>query len=245
MPTERTPQASTDPTSSSDHQGVPFNHNFDLTKRLIHPPNSNLHFLNLDPNPTRNPFAPFLSSLTTALSSTSPTTIHRLILPSFLSPALYPPHSSIPTHLLTTIHTLRSLLSTQPARLTILTSLPTSLYPRSSGLTRWLEILSDGVFELLPFPHSSDAEFATARNPETKEEPPQGLLRIHKLPVLNESGSGVPPSDMDWTFTLSRRKFTIKPFNLPPIEGDTEAQQSGGGEGVESKSKPKKADMEF
>lgn len=186
-----------------------------------------------------------MSSLTSAISSTSPATVHRLILPSFLSPALYPPHSSTPNHVLTTIQTLRALLSTQPSRLTILISLPTSLYPRTTGLTKWIEILSGGVFELLPFPHSSDAEFAVARDPNTKEEPPQGLLRIHKLPILHETGSGVPPSDMDWTFTLSRRKFTIKPFNLPPIEGDTEAQQNAGTEGGGSSSKPKKADMEF
>lgn len=229
----------------SEHQAVPFNHTFDLTKRLVHPPNSALHFINLDPNPSRNPFEPVLSSLTSALSSKSPTTVHRLVLPSFLSPAIYPPHSSTPKHVLTTIQTLRSLLTSQPARLTIITSLPTSLYPRTSGLTKWLEILSDGVFELLPFPHSSDAEFAVARDSNTKEEPPQGLLRIHKLPVFHETGSGVPPSDMDWTFTLSRRKFTIKPFNLPPIEGDTEAQQSAGADGSGGNSKPKKADMEF
>lgn len=125
----------------------------------------------------------------------------------------------------------------------MITVLPNSLSPRSSGLTRWLEILSDGVLELLPFPHSSDAEFATSRDPNTKEEPPQGLLRVHKLPVLSEVGSGILPSDTDWTFTLSRRKFTIKPFNLPPIEGDIDAQQSATSD--TSGDKAKKSDMEF
>lgn len=119
-------------------------------------------------------------------------------------------------------------------------SLPLSLHPRSSGTTRWLELLSDGVFELAPFPHSADAEFATSRDPTTKEEPPQGLLKVHRLPIFHDRGSGHVASDSDWTFTLSRRKFAIKPFNLPPIEGDTEAQLSAGGE-----PKPKKADMEF
>lgn len=106
--------------------------------------------------------------------------------------------------------------------------MPLSLYPRTSGLTRWIELLTDGVYELTPFPHSADAEFQTSRDPTTKEEPPQGLLQIHKLPLLHELGSGTLPSDMDWTFTLSRRKFTIKPFNLPPIEGDTKAQEQAG-----------------
>lgn len=202
-----------------------------------------MSFINIDPNPRKDPFTSVLSSISTALSSSAPTTVHRVIFPSFLSPALYPSHSTTPAYLLGAMQHLRSLLSTYSTRLSIIVVLPNSLYPRSSGLTRWLEILSDGVLELLPFPHSSDAEFATSRDPNTKEEPPQGLLRVHKLPVLSETGSGSPPSDMDWTFTLSRRKFTIKPFNLPPIEGDTEAQQSTGSEA--GGSKPKKAEMEF
>lgn len=44
----------------------------------------------------------------------------------------------------------------------------------------------------------------------------------------------------DWAFSLSRRTFAIKPFSLPPIEGDNEAQQAADGQ-----SKSTKADMEF
>ena len=106
---------------------------------------------------------------------------------------------------------------------------------------RWVELLHDGVLELSPFPHSAEADIQPARGPGgTVEEQPQGLLQVHKLPVLQERGSGNATSENDWTFTLSRRKFTIKPFNLPPIEGDTEAQQTSG-----SDSKAKKADVEF
>ncbi|KAK5085545.1 Elongator subunit elp4 [Lithohypha guttulata] len=86
----------------------------------------------------------------------------------------------------------------------------------------------------------ADAEFLGSRDSATKDEPPQGLLRVHKLPLLHELGSGSPLADTDWTFTLSRRKFTIKPFDLPPIEGDTEAQKE-----ASVNDKPKKADMDF
>lgn len=120
-------------------------------------------------------------------------------------------------------------------------SLPLSLYPRASGLVRWLELLNSGVLELAPFPHSAEGDGTAARDPSGKaEEPPQGLLQVHRLPLLHERGIGVGTSENDWTFTLSRRKFTIKPFNLPPLEGDTDAQQVGG-----SDKKAKKADVEF
>lgn len=146
-------------------------------------------------------------------------------------------------------------------------SLPTTLYPRTSGLIRWAELLSDGVFELVPFPHSALASAGGgASNPTTSagataaEEPPQGMLRIHRLPIYHDRGGGGGDEYLaeDWAFTLSRRHFTIVPFNLPPVEGDNEAQaqrgsggngadESGsGGDGGGAMSKVKKAsDLEF
>jgi elongator complex protein 4 len=79
-------------------------------------------------------------------------------MPSLLSPALYPPHASSPEPILQFLHNLRALLSTYPGRLTVMLTLPLSLYPRSSGLVRWMELLNDGVVELSPFPHSYQAD---------------------------------------------------------------------------------------
>ncbi|KAK5947668.1 Elongator subunit elp4 [Knufia obscura] len=221
-------------------QQTPFCHTFDLSKRLVHPSTAWIKFLHPDPNPAKNCFASVMSELASVMHATASDTIHRLIVPSLMSPALYPFYSSLPEQILSFQHSIRKLLATYPKRLTVVQTLPLSLYPRSAGLTKWIELLSDGVYDLTPFPHSADAEFTTSRDSNTKEEPPQGLLRVHKLPIFHELGSGMPLADTDWTFTLSRRKFTIKPFNLPPIEGDTDAQQ------VASKDeKPKKADMDF
>jgi elongator complex protein 4 len=107
-----------------------------------------------------------------------------------------------------------------------------------------MELLSDGVIELTPFPHSSDQETATpkptAGGSGTNEEPPQGLLNIHRLPIFHERGGGSSAVGEDWAFTLSRRKFTIKPYSLPPVEGDTEAQQTS-----PAGQQPKKSDIEF
>lgn len=63
------------------------------------------------------------------------------------------------------------------------------------------------------------------------EEPPQGMLKIHRLPIFHEKGGGGGEASGfgdDLAFTLSRRKgLVIKPFSLPPVEGDSEAQQGG------------------
>ena len=112
--------------------------------------------------------------------------------------------------------------------MTAITTLPLSLYSRSTGLTRWMELLSDGVLELAPFPSTA---VATKSNPTStiQEEPPQGMLKIHRLPIFHEKGGGESSSfETDLAFTLSRRKgLVIKPFSLPPVEGDSEAQQGG------------------
>ena len=120
-------------------------------------------------------------------------------------------------------------------------SLPLALYPRSTGLVRFIEIISDGVVELIPFPHTIDdgPGLTTSGAATAQEEKPQGLVKVHKLPVVYDRGSsnGTDIGD-DLAFTVSRRKFMIKPFSLPPVEGDVEAQK-GEASGV------KKLDLEF
>lgn len=220
---------------------ISFCHTFDLTKRLAHPASSKLDFLQLSTNPTQSPFTPVLERLNASFANSAPNTIHRIVIPSLLSPALYPPQSCQPQYILQFLHRLRSLFAAYPNRVSAILSLPLSLYPRSSGLVRWIELLNDGVFELSPFPHSADGDANVPSGPPgATEEPPQGLLQVHRLPVYHDRGSGTGTSEDDWTFTLSRRKFTIKPFNLPPIEGDTEAQQGPG-----SEPKGTKPDLEF
>ncbi|PGH29897.1 elongator complex protein 4 [[Emmonsia] crescens] len=219
-----------------------FCHTFDLTKRLAHPSLPTINYIPLSTStPNASPYTSALHRLSAAISTSQPNIIHRIIIPSLLSPALYPPHASQPQHLLQFLHSMRAILSTYSNRVTAMITLPLSLYPRTSGLTRWIELLSDGVIELAPFPHLSDASPSTTSGAATaQEEPPQGMLKIHRLPVLHERGGGGDSSlGDDWAFTLSRRKFAIKPFNLPPVEGDNEAQQGGASGGTS------KEDLEF
>ncbi|KAI9368468.1 Elongator complex protein 4 [Aspergillus egyptiacus] len=214
-------------------------HAFDLTKRLTHPSIGNISYIPI--MPSNEPLLVSIQKkLQAIIESSPPSTVHRIVIPSFLNPTLYPPEASQPEKVLPFLHSLRALMSLPTSRITAMITIPLSLFPRSSGLVRWMEIISDGVVELCPFPHSSDA-LSTSGAATAHEEPPQGMLKTHRLPVLHERGGGSDQNvGQDWAFTLSRRKFEIKPFSLPPAEGDKEAQDN-----ARSDKMPKKADLEF
>jgi elongator complex protein 4 len=110
-----------------------------------------------------------------------------------------------------------------------------------------MEILSDGVFELSPFPYSHAQALAQSAGTTKDEERPQGMFAVHKLPVFHEKGGGGGAEDLgeDMAFTLSRRKFVIAKFSLPPLEGDTEAQEQAVREAAGGSAMPKKQDLEF
>ena len=82
---------------------------------------------------------------------------------------------------------------------------------------------------------------ASGSSVKAEEGKPQGMLRIHKLPVLTEKGGGGGGGGDDLAFSLSRRRFVVGPFSLPPVGGDLEARKGeaeGGG-------KMAAGDMEF
>ena len=228
----------TSPTSAISTPLI-FCHDFDLRKRLILPSSTHMHFVPTlprpntaltDPKTSPSPFDTFLNHITVQLSTSPNSMIHRVIIPTVLSPALYPSHASRPEILLQFLHALRALLRKYPAQLTAVITLPLTLYPRTNGLTRWIELLSDGVIELTSFPSSVAPKIASGAS-TVHEEPPQGMLKIHRLPIFHEKGGGGGEASGfgdDLAFTLSRRKgLVIKPFSLPPVEGDSDAQKGG------------------
>ncbi|KAI9821790.1 MAG: hypothetical protein M1827_002371 [Pycnora praestabilis] len=234
------------PRNDSTSQG--FCHTFDLAKRLTLPSAS---AINIIPSSSRgspvSPFHSILQHLTKRLSSSASNSVHRLIIPTLLSPAVYPALSSEPRILLEFLHSLRGLLRRYPMQLTAMITLPLELFPRTTGIIRWAELVCDGVLEVTPFPNPSDVtpSLAASGAAITHEDQPQGMLKVHQLPVFHEKGGGGGNHSHlgdDLAFTVSRRKFTIKPFSLPPVEGNVNAQQ-GRAEGVEGK--PTKIDLEF
>jgi elongator complex protein 4 len=115
-------------------------------------------------------------------------------------------------------------------------TLPVSLYSRGTGVTRWAELLCDGVLELVPLQHQSQM----SREPG-EEEKSQGLLRVHSLPIFHEKGGALEGSwsREDLSFKLSASSgMVITPFTLPPVGEEEETKSSKPSEG-------KKESLEF
>jgi len=227
--------ASPSRSSSEQESGAtqaPFSHSFDLSKRLATPPDARINVITIHPDP--RPFDSIVRSLTQALKSSSPNSVHRLVIPSILSPAIWPPNASRPEHFLRFLHSLRALLFQYPTQLTAMITIPLELFARSSGLVRWAELLCDGVLELTPFPHLMNAtdNLSGSGGARATEDQPQGMLKVHRLPIDTERGEGGAGAGntmgADLAFTVSRRNFVIKPFSLPPMQGDQDAQQEAG-----------------
>ncbi|EGX47094.1 hypothetical protein AOL_s00097g140 [Orbilia oligospora ATCC 24927] len=251
-----------------------FCHTYDLTKRLTIPSSSKPPTYIPPPPPTSSsPFSSILSALYAILSTASSTnTITRVLIPNLLSPLFYPPSSSHPTHLLQFIHTLRSLTRQYSHILTIMISFPLPLYPRTTGLTRHLEHLSDAAIELHPIP-TFLARFEMTKSSSSStstDDIPQGLVKVWKA-IEGKKGTGIVGNSSkgdgsggvvgmeggdDLAFMLTRRRMRIERFSLPVDEGD----DGGDGEhkahnpsstvgegvgGVETGKKMHKVDLEF
>ncbi|KAI0135190.1 PAXNEB-domain-containing protein [Daldinia grandis] len=229
------------PSNSATESTSIFCHSFDLTKRLsptnvkgqigFHPSMS-IPGLPSRTKDSTSPFKMFIKNVAYKLANSPSSWIHRVIVPSLLSPTGYAGSSTRPEEVLQFLHALRALLRQYPGKLTAIITLPLSLYPRTTGLTRWMELLSDGVFELIPLQSSVvHAPPPSSKSDSKSEEQTQGLLKVHSLPIFHEKGGGSSEGHAahgDLSFSLSRSKgFVIKPFYLPPVGEDEEEKKKG------------------
>ncbi|KAI0409503.1 PAXNEB-domain-containing protein [Xylaria palmicola] len=214
---------------------TPFCHEFDLTKRLsAGHVKGQIGFYPSMPIPTPgvqepSPLKLFIKILSSKLAKSPPSDIHRVIVPSLLSPTTYSSSSSLPQEVLQFLHALRALLRQYPKKLTVLLTLPLSLYPRTTGLTRWMELLCDGVLEFIPLQSTTIHKPPPSSKGDSKDdEKVQGLVKVHSLPIFHEKGGGSHSALDDQSFSLSRsRGLIIKPFYLPPADGDENEPKAG------------------
>lgn len=180
-------------------------------------------------------FPNFISELRSNLKASS--LVHRVIIPNMLSPAAYPATACKPDEVLQFLHSLQSLLRQFPSQLATVVSLPISLHPRHSGLCKWMELLFDGVVELVPL-----KQLTYAKEIRAEESKAQGLVRVHKLPIFHEKGGGMEGcwKREDMSFRLSASNgLVIMPFSLPPVGLDEESRSSSHSE------QSKKQDLNF
>lgn len=212
-------QPSTTPSASL------FCHQFDLTARL-EPRHAKGQLLmtplaliegqgQIVPQPNL-PTHEFLLRLADTLRISKTDLVHRVIMPNFLSPILYPPESCRPSEVVQFLHGLRALLRQYPDRLSAMMTLSTALHPRSSGLVRWAETINDGVIEMIPIQQPVHTQ-PGAENPGNAS---QGILQIHRMPVYSERGGGSEGKALqeDLSFKLSSTDgVVIKLSSLPPV----------------------------
>ncbi|KAK6540363.1 hypothetical protein TWF694_009164 [Orbilia ellipsospora] len=261
--------ASPTATADSAAPSTLFCHTYDLTKRLVIPSTSTPPTYIPPPPPTsQSPFIQIISQIQSILSSASSTnTVTRIVIPNLLSPLIYPPSASHPSNLLQFIHALRALTRQYSTILTIMISLPLSLYPRSSGLIRQLEHLTDATIELHPVP-AFLARAEMRKGAGNTDDVPQGLVRVWKA-VEGKRGTGIVcgsggdgsggivgmEGGDDLAFMLTRRRMRIERFSLP-VDDDDEGVGEGHnpsstvGEGIggissEKGKKATKVDLEF
>lgn len=187
----------------------PYCHAYDLTKRMNTAPLAPQIHSSPPCSSTGDPFTPILASLVQTVQSTSG--IVRCVLPGLLSPAVYPPNASQSRYLIRFINNLRAILRAHPTRLLVIMSMPLDLYPRHNSSTAWIEILMDGIIELTPLPP----------NPADRDGP-QGLLKIHKVPMLERLSI-----EADLSFKVTRKRFSIEAWSLPAL-GEEEPREGGG-----------------
>lgn len=175
-------------------------------------------------------FKLFIESLQTRLQTSNPSAIHRVIVPSLLSPTLYSSTACQPAEVLQFLHALRALLRRYSGQLTALITLPVSLFPRTTGITRWIELLSDGVLELIPLPPKLGATPPSFAGASKVQDQSQGILRVHSLPVYHEKGGGGAENNHfreDLSFRMSSTKgLVIQPYVLPPMEEEDGKEKS-------------------
>lgn len=231
------------PTTARRADGGPagtFCHSFDLSKRLapsackgaLHPtPPTGQASFNTRGSSSASHFKAIIKHLRTKLEASPPGEVHRVVVPSLLSPALYFYGSAQPTEALQFLHQLRALLRQHSIQLTAIITLPTSLFPRNTGLVRWIELLCDGVLELIPlFANPAVPPPPIDKKDSKSSDQAQGLLKVHSLPIYHERGGGGAETSAfreTLSFSLSASKgLTIKPYSLPPMEEDTQKEKS-------------------
>jgi elongator complex protein 4 len=215
-----------------------FCHAFDLTKRLASAsiqgtlsatPASTPQSLPHEAEEQPSPFKVFINTLQAKLQNSPPSIIHRAVIPSLLSPTLYSPRACQPAEVLQFLHALRALLRQYCSKLTALITLPVALFPRSNGMTRWIELLSDGVLEMIPLPPKLGAAPSSFNSESKLQAQSQGILRVQSLPVFHEKGGGGAENHHfreDLSFHLSgTRGVVIQPYVLPPMEDETKEEK--------------------
>ncbi|CDK29862.1 unnamed protein product [Kuraishia capsulata CBS 1993] len=210
-------EAKNNDTSVSTHPN--YTHTFDITSSLIPSPNSSeITYLSIGDS---------LQSTTKQLESIVKHNIDkvvRIIVPSFLNPALFDMRLCQHQQVIAFLYSLRALLRKYARSTALVISLNLDLFPRDSAIVAMMEKLVDGVLELKPFePILYEYMERVYKNQPTKIK--HGHLNITKQPLISDLGM-MTIKEMEFSFKNGRKRFEIEEWSIPVEEEEDEKSQN-------------------
>ncbi|CCC68277.1 hypothetical protein NCAS_0B01930 [Naumovozyma castellii] len=198
---------------SNENEYRDYNHQFDITSRMMPAPTSSeITFI--------SPIQP-IPNVITQLEKTinlHSNKLIRIIIPSLLHPAMYPPKMFNLTGIIALLHGLRSIIKKYGDRCVMFGTISSDLF--GPLLLTQLENLFDSVVKLEPFPQ----EMLQWLEKIYKSQPSKvqhGLLHVFKLPVFSERGE-MRVTKSEWAFRNGRKKFEIEEWSIPVEDTEDE-----------------------
>lgn len=215
-----------------------YSHQFDITTRLMPAPSaSEITFIS-----PLQPVQVVLNQVEQAIKKQSGKII-RIVVPSLLHPAMYPPSMFNLAKIMPLLHGARSIVKNYGSRCILFASVSSDLLDEL--LLTQIENTFDSVINLEPF----DQEMTQLLERAYKSQPNKiqhGLLHIIKLPIFSERGE-MHVLKSSYAFKNGKRKFEIEEWGIPvddieDTEKDTPTHEHAG---VEHKTDNTKVSVEF
>ncbi|SMN21192.1 similar to Saccharomyces cerevisiae YPL101W ELP4 Subunit of Elongator complex, which is required for modification of wobble nucleosides in tRNA [Maudiozyma saulgeensis] len=197
-----------------------YNHQFDITSRIMPAPsNSEISFIS--PN---LPISTILTQVEQIIKRQKNKLI-RIIIPSFLHPAMYQPDFFSLSKSISLIHGLRSIVKVHEDRCVLFATVSTDIL--SKLLRIQLENLFDAVIDLEPFPQDM-LQFLERIYKSQPNKVQHGLLHVLKLPIFSERGE-MQVKKSEWAFRNGRKRFEVDEWSIPvdDVESSSNAKQPG------------------
>lgn len=193
-------------TNAMNDEYKDYNHQFDITARMLPAPtNSEMSFI--APN---LPISTILTQIEQIIKRNQDKLI-RIILPSFLHPAMYQPDFFSLSKSVALIHGLRSIVKTHNDRCVLMATVSTDIV--SKLLRVQLENLFDAILDLEPFPQDM-LQFLERIYKSQPNKVQHGLLHVMKLPIFSERGE-MQVKKSEWAFRNGRKRFEVEEWSIP------------------------------
>lgn len=203
--------ASKSKTSVVEDENKHYSNQFDITTRLMPAPSaSEITFI----SPIQ-PVQTVLAQLEQSIKRNSNKLI-RIILPSLLHPAMYPPAFFSISKIMPLLHGARSLVKKYENRCVMFASLSSDVIDEL--LISQIESTFDAVIGLEPFEQEM-IQFLERAYKSQPNKVQHGLLHILKLPVFSERGE-MHVLSSNYAFKNSKRKFEIEEWGIPVDDVD-------------------------